>query len=231
MMMEECEALVIRKSVYGESDYLVTLFTKKYGKVRVIARNAKKSQKRFGGMLEPFLVLKADISINKNRFNVLNHVTLVSAYSNMINSLESFAFASFILENVDFFTHECQQNEELFNESIKVFELVNKGSNLVSTLLKFQLVLLEINGIKPDFESCDLEEVILDITDGSLYEKLERTLNDRYKVLYVDIVTKPELMEIFPSKTVHNTKVLTSYIEHHVEKKFKTSDFLGKVSF
>ena len=229
--MEKCEALIIKKSVYGESDYLATFFTKKHGKVKVLARNAKKSKKRFGGRLEPFLILSADISFNENRFNILNDVTLINAYSNIVDNLESFAFASFVLEHLDIFAYQSQPSEELFNESIKTFEEINSGRNLQPALLKFQLKLLEINGIKPDFNIYNSKEAIFDVTDGSLYSMSEKMVNGRYHIFYVDIVIKPELMEIFSNKVSHNIKVLTKYIEHHSERKFKTFRFLEEITF
>lgn len=229
--MEKCEALIIKKSVYKESDYLTTLFTKKHGKVKALARNAKKSQKRFGGRLEPFLVLNVDISFNKNRFNVLNYVTLISSYSNIMSSIESFLFANFVLEHLDIFAYEGQSNEELFNETIRTFEQMDQGHNLLPTLLNFQLNLLEVSGIKPDFNGCDSDAAIFDIVDGCLYNKADRSENDRYQLFHTDIVNSPELMDISFGKIVHNIKVLTGYIEHHAEKEFKASKFLREITF
>jgi len=229
--MEKCEALIIKKTEYGESDYLVTLFTNSYGKVKALARNAKKSKKRFGGRLEPFLHLNAEISFNENKFNILNDVSIEKAYSSIMNSLESFAFASFILEHLEIFSYENQRSDELFNETIKALEIINSGTNLLPSLLQFQLSLLEINGIKPDFSSFDSGEVIFDIADGSLYSKSEKTINSRYHNFSIDVVLKPELMEIFLKKVAENTKVLTKYIEHHTERKFNTSKFLEEITF
>ncbi len=229
--MEKCEALIIKKSVYKESDYLTTLFTKKHGKVKALARNAKKSRKRFGGRLEPFLVLNVDISFNKNRFNVLNYVTLVSSYPNIMGSVESFLIANFVLEHLDIFACEGQSNEELFNETVKTFERMNKGHDLFLVLLNFQLNLLEISGIKPDFNECSSDAAIFDIVDGYLHNKAGRSENERYRLFHTDIITRPELMEVSSDKVVHNVKVLTGYIEYHAERKFKSSEFLGELSF
>ena len=229
--MKKCEALIIKKTEYGETDYLVTLFTNSYGKVKALARNAKKSKKRFGGRLEPFLHLNADISFNENKFNILNDISILKAFQGIMNSLESFAFASFILEHLEIFSYENQGSEELFNETIDTLETINSGTNLLPSLLKFQLRLLEINGIKPDFSSFDSSEVIFDITDGSLYSKPEKTINNRYHNFSIDIVVKPELMEIFLKKVADNTKVLTKYIENQTERKFNTSKFLEEITF
>src|SRR5207248_9789311 len=41
-----------------EADLLVTLFTRQEGKIRGVARSAKKSKRRFGGALEPLTYVR-----------------------------------------------------------------------------------------------------------------------------------------------------------------------------
>ena len=52
-------ALVLRGVDYGEADRILTLLTPELGRVAVLARGARKSQRRFAGALEPFAVLAA----------------------------------------------------------------------------------------------------------------------------------------------------------------------------
>jgi DNA repair protein RecO (recombination protein O) len=47
------EALLLKKSSYGESDLVLALFTERLGRVSALARGAKRSSRRFGGTLEP----------------------------------------------------------------------------------------------------------------------------------------------------------------------------------
>ena len=53
MPLKESEAIVLRSYPLREADLLVTFFTREEGKLRGVARSAKKSRKRFGGALEP----------------------------------------------------------------------------------------------------------------------------------------------------------------------------------
>jgi DNA repair protein RecO (recombination protein O) len=50
-------AFTLRSIPYGESDKILTLFTRDRGKVGAIARAAQRSRKRFGGALEPFALV------------------------------------------------------------------------------------------------------------------------------------------------------------------------------
>src|ERR1700727_1888041 len=58
MALTESEAIVLRTYPLREADLLVTLFTRQEGKVRGVARSAKKSKRRFGGALEPLTYVR-----------------------------------------------------------------------------------------------------------------------------------------------------------------------------
>src|SRR5688572_29947851 len=54
-------ALVLRRTAYGEADLIVSLFTEAEGKLSAVARAARKSQRRFGGALEPLHTLEVEL--------------------------------------------------------------------------------------------------------------------------------------------------------------------------
>jgi DNA repair protein RecO (recombination protein O) len=54
----ETLALVLRRTPYGDADLIVTLFTRDLGQISALARAARKSQRRFGGNLEPLHTLE-----------------------------------------------------------------------------------------------------------------------------------------------------------------------------
>ena len=68
MPLKESEAIVLRTYPFRESDLLVTLFTRLEGKVRGVARAAKKSRRRFGGALEPLTYVKVAYDDRERHF-------------------------------------------------------------------------------------------------------------------------------------------------------------------
>ncbi len=44
-MLQKCEGIVIRTTDYGETNKIVTLYTREWGKVGVMARGSKKNEK------------------------------------------------------------------------------------------------------------------------------------------------------------------------------------------
>lgn len=229
--MDTCEALVIKKTPYKESDLIVTFLTKELGKFSGIARNAKKSKKRFGGRLEPFLHLKIDFKQNENKFNSINDVTLIKAYLSIMENLESFMIGSFVLENVDIIAQENEPSEKLFEETLSTLEKLGKQELFLPTLLRFQLKALDISGYKPnlDFPYSNSNNVGFSISEGGLNDTKKIDNKDVFE-FHVDIINKPELTEIFLGKVATNIKVLTKYTEYHTGKQFKTSQFLGELN-
>src|SRR5439155_22541244 len=57
-MLKQSEAIVLRTYPLREADLLVTLFTRSEGKLKGVAKSAKKSKRRFGGALEPLTFVK-----------------------------------------------------------------------------------------------------------------------------------------------------------------------------
>lgn len=52
-MEHKSRAVILRVIDFGEADRLVTFFTEDFGKIKGVAKHAKKSKKRFGAGLEP----------------------------------------------------------------------------------------------------------------------------------------------------------------------------------
>ena len=67
MALTESEAIVLRTYPLREADLLVTLFTRAEGKVRGVARSAKKSKRRFGGALEPMTYVRAFYDVRERQ--------------------------------------------------------------------------------------------------------------------------------------------------------------------
>ena len=53
MIQRQSEAIVLRVWPFQEADLLVSLFTREQGRMKGVARHAKRSRRRFGGALEP----------------------------------------------------------------------------------------------------------------------------------------------------------------------------------
>src|SRR6266566_646026 len=48
------DAVVLRGQKLGESDRIITLFTRRHGRVRAVAKGVRRTTSKFGARLEPF---------------------------------------------------------------------------------------------------------------------------------------------------------------------------------
>ena len=88
-------AIVLRRTDFGDYDLILTFFTLKKGKISAIAKSAKKSTKRFGGILELFSVLDIVCSARIDRdLMVLQEADLKNSFSGIRADLNKTAYAS-----------------------------------------------------------------------------------------------------------------------------------------
>lgn len=215
--METCEALVLKKSSYGEADLLVTLFSKELGKFRALAKNAKKSQKRFGGRLDFFNRLEIEVTLNKRRFNLIGDVALKESYREITESVDSFVAATRVLELLDFLVPEQEPAGELFDFTLDTLGLLSGKREPHSVFLVFLLRALTLCGYRPDLRF-DREKDIagFDVENGRL-SNLEKTRGKRnIYPFHMDIMRHPEIMDANPEKVKNNIRILTRYTEYRI---------------
>jgi DNA repair protein RecO (recombination protein O) len=83
-------ALLVRRVAYGESDLILTLLTEQVGKVSALARGARRSQRRFGGALEPMHTLRVTLEERTtSELYVLREASIEQARSGLTSSLEA----------------------------------------------------------------------------------------------------------------------------------------------
>ncbi len=229
--METCEALVLRKSSYGEADLLITLFSRELGKLRALAKNAKKSQKRFGGRLDFFNRLAIDVTLNKGRFNLIGDVTLKESYREITESVDSFTAATRALELLDLLTPEQEPAGELFDLAADTLGLLSKKREPYSVFLVFLLRALTLCGYRPDLRF-DREKDIagFDVENGRLSNP-EKTQGKRNVYpFHMDIMRHPEIMDANPEKVKNNILVLTRYTEYRTGRRLEKTGFADEIS-
>ena len=73
------DAVVLRTHKLGEADRIVTLLTRRHGKIRAVARGVRRTASKFGSRLEPFMV--ADLQLYEGRtLDVITQAETIGAY-------------------------------------------------------------------------------------------------------------------------------------------------------
>ncbi len=82
----------------GEADRRFTLFSESQGTVSLLGRSARKSRKRFGGVLQRYFLLDISWSAVSDRMPVLEQVVLVASFWEIVEDWEKVRHADYLLE-------------------------------------------------------------------------------------------------------------------------------------
>jgi DNA repair protein RecO (recombination protein O) len=149
-------AIVLRSWPYGESDKIVSLLTETHGKVRGIAKGAKRSRKRFANSLEPFSIVNLRFQDRPHGGLVfLLSADLMFAFKKLDSSLEKITLASYLVEIIDGLIGERDENAPVFHHlKSGLLFLERDGAAPLEFLTSFELKLLRLAGYQPGLDGC-----------------------------------------------------------------------------
>lgn len=144
------------KSVsFGESDLIVTFYCLKFGKIKGIAKGAKRSRKRFANVFEPFSLSSIMFS-RKNRDGLafIEACDIINHYSAIRQDLEKTLIASYFIDLADHFSPEGKPNENLYKLLMDFLALLAQ-ENVSDTVIRFfEMRLLKTAGFEPALTAC-----------------------------------------------------------------------------
>ena len=170
-------AIMIRRLEYGDYDLILTFFSLAYGKISLIAKAAKKSTKRFGGILELFSELDIVSSSGRGKgLPVLQEATLRQPFSEIRADITRTAYASYWAELIHAWMPEHERQNELYELFKRILGELDSGRASAAGLsILFQMRFLNISGHRPNLSHCWRCQNPLDITaSGKLYFDIAR---------------------------------------------------------
>ena len=154
MALKESEAIVLRTYPLRESDLLVTLFTRIEGKVRGMARAAKKSRKRFGGSLEPLTYVK--VAYDDRERNELARLDSCEVLESPLATEVSYPRAvalGHVAELLDELLPDREPNDAVFRLALSVLAQL-RGKDYWQAITYFDLWMARLMGYLPDLTEC-----------------------------------------------------------------------------
>ncbi|MED1602463.1 DNA repair protein RecO [Alkalihalophilus marmarensis] len=152
-MMQKVEAIVIRTNDYGESNKIVTLFTRESGKVGVMARGAKKPKSRLAAISQLF-IHGLYLFQKSNGLGTLNQAEMIHSYKEVRNDLFLASYATYVVELIDKLTEEKQPNEPLFHLLQQTLLYLDEGIDPEVLLRIFEMKMMQVAGITPELDQC-----------------------------------------------------------------------------
>ncbi|NOY94543.1 MAG: DNA repair protein RecO [Deltaproteobacteria bacterium] len=149
------EALLLRSVDYRDADRIVTLLSRDHGPISALARGARKSRKRFGGSLEPCMLLRVELAETRGDLYRLASAEVKHHYANLASSLDSLRRAGAALRTLRALLPVEEPAEQAFASTLELFEHFDAHGSDRWQLLAFQFHLLALAGLTPDLERCD----------------------------------------------------------------------------
>ncbi len=148
-------AIVLRSTPYGEADRIVTLYTLDFGKLKGMAKGAKRSRKRFANALEIGSCVDLTFFEKETASLVrLNHCDLIRPFASLREDLHRLTIASYFIELISELTAERIKNQTLFHLLMTFLDLVDHGVLKEEIQRVFEIRLLANLGYQPQLDRC-----------------------------------------------------------------------------
>lgn len=159
---------VLKSLSYGESDLIITFYSREFGKIKGIAKGAKRSKKRFVNVFEPFSL--TNILFTRKSRDMLAFIEscdIIDHYPAIRQDMEKTLIASYFIDLADHFSPEGKKNEKVF-ELLQNFLLVLGREKASDALVRFfEMRLLKLAGFEPALEHCIVCKT--PVTNGNSY--------------------------------------------------------------
>lgn len=177
MPLFSTQAIVIRSLNYGESDKITTFLTKDYGKLKGIAKGARRSKKRFQNVLGLFTHLRL-IFFDREGMGLVRIESgdLLHLFPAIREDLKKIYYGTYYLELVNEMAGERERHPEVFDLLLTFLENLDRMEQGEEQLRMFEIRMLSLFGYRPHLTHCGLcqrnWETLRD--DPSLYFSLDK---------------------------------------------------------
>ncbi len=190
-MHTRTEGIVLKEMRFRETSKILTIYSRKYGKIHVMARGAYRPKSQLIANTQHFSYNDYYLYKGKN-FYYINQAEIIDSFYSIRENINRVMYGSYLLELMEVSTLEEETHE-------KLFLLLKKGLIVLSQLdrdflkfiLAYELKYISFLGYKPSLDRCvscgkvDFTNIGFNIELGGIVCNECRTLN--YYTEYIDI--------------------------------------------
>ncbi len=157
MALYKTRAIVIKSMNLSESDRLVTFMTENHGKVKCVAKGARKAKNQFWGALEPMSLIHL-IYFGREHQSLfrLNHSDIIESFQTIRDDFDKLYTGIYFLDLIDAMILEGHWEPKVFALLYQALAALNQQTDLEPLRRLFEIRLLSLSGYKPQLEHCVL---------------------------------------------------------------------------
>lgn len=156
-----CDAIVLARMDYAEADRILTIYSRQHGKMRVIAKGARRPMSRLGPHLEFFNTVRLMLARGRD-LDVVTGAETVEPHLAIRADLDAFGHASHMVEILARLTEDRQENSAIFELLSRSLQLLSEGVDAFHATRHYEFVLLGLLGFRPEIYRCIECQAILD---------------------------------------------------------------------
>ena len=119
-----------------------------------LARGARKSQRRFGGALQPYVLMNAHFRPGRGELAHLERVSVGRSFHRILRSLEAIGSAGAALAVIRERVPEHEPEPAVFDAAVRFLAALDEGAPPAEGLLSLQIRVLTILGFAPTLDRC-----------------------------------------------------------------------------
>lgn len=236
--------IILKRRNFGEADRILTIFTKRLGKVVGKGHALRKPLSKLAGHLELFTEVDLNLAEGKTWYTVTEAVTL-NSFPNLREDIDRVSQAHYLVELVDHLTHEHEPVTEVYQLLHQALNLLNDGKNRL-IVPAFTWNLLGQLGYQAELFEC--VECRTKLASGDLYfsTALGGILDDVHKdkdILAIKI--DPQLVKILrlttrdlglfyklkltPEYEDKFKEIINNFSSHVLDRQLKSLNFLNNL--
>ncbi len=163
--MLKTEGIVLREMKYRDTSKILTIFTKDYGKLSVMARGALKPKSQLIANTQVFSYNEYQLYSGRN-FYYLNQAYILDSFYSIRDRIERVVYGQYILELLDKSMESEQVNERAFMLVLKTLQILSGlDSDFLKLITAFELKYISFLGYRPSLNKC----VHCNCTDKLIY--------------------------------------------------------------
>lgn len=166
------EAVVLKRSNYGEADRIVTVFSREIGKISILAKGVRKITSKRLGSVEPGTQMSA-LVIKGKGMDILSQTVILNSFVAIKKDLTAITQLSQLLEIIDLLTRENQELADIYEVLIETLTALTKTTNRKQILLTAFHQITSLLGFTPpqDLSESALKTYIESIAERHLHSK------------------------------------------------------------
>jgi DNA repair protein RecO (recombination protein O) len=155
MSLHQTQGIVIGRRALGESDRLVDFFTRDHGRVRGVAKSARRTRSRFGSALELFTLGElVFFDTGRSELVRVDHFDIVHSFLRVREHLERLGRGAWVVECLTRLTADRDPQPALFGLTLRSLRALETGARPQRVSTCFALRAVDLLGHRPRLDRC-----------------------------------------------------------------------------